>query len=71
MNEKKEKIKRNTMKKVLLVGFSVIGLALSAVAGYQNSEKEVITNQLKCMFCNGTGWNGSFKCIHCNGTGGK
>ncbi len=63
------------MKKLLLIGFSVVGLALSAVAGINSSIKEIDTVQagVRCVFCNGTGFQPgtNFRCGPCGGKGWK
>lgn len=60
--------------KTLLIAVVLAVVAISAaVPGVEGWKQDrVLTNNgysKKCVFCNGTGFKGSFNCNHCKGTG--
>ena len=65
------------MKKTLLIG-ALAALAIFGTTVYMHAESSTSSlkdggtlhlNGMKCSFCNGTGFNGSFNCGMCKGTG--
>lgn len=50
---------------VTLVGFT-IGTNAQASVDTKSFDCDV---NMRCTFCNGTGFKGNFNCFHCKGTG--